>query len=95
MLKVKNLSTRCSWQDLKDFIRHETRIETAFCQAHRETVREGLVAFHRKSDMMQVLRDCDGLEINGRPVTFKEYHPRAYSSSRSRSRSRSRSNSRR
>ena len=31
-----------SWQDLKDFIRQETKIETAFCQAHRDRVGEGL-----------------------------------------------------
>jgi len=86
-LRVTNLSTRCSWQDLKDFIRHETRIETAFCSAHRDTVREGIVSFHRRHDMDQVKKECDGLEINGKPAYFEEM-------SRSRSRSRSRSSSR-
>jgi len=92
MLRVTNLSTRCSWQDLKDFIRHETRIETAFCSAHRDVVREGVVAFHRRHDMEQVMKDCDGLEINGKQVRFEEHRR---SRSRSRSRSSSRSSSRR
>ena len=36
-----------SWQDLKDFVRKETKVETAFCQAHRDKVGEGLgMCFH-------------------------------------------------
>ena len=35
-------SNYSSWQDLKDFVRKETKIETAFCQAHRDNVGEGL-----------------------------------------------------
>lgn len=84
MLKVTNLSTRCSWQDLKDFIRQETRIETAFCSAHRSVVREGIVAFHRRHDMDQVKKGCNGMDINGKSVYFEEMRE-----SRSRSRSRS------
>ena len=34
-----------SWQDLKDFVRKETKVETAFCQAHRDKVGEGLGKF--------------------------------------------------
>ena len=50
MLKIKktsqNLTVICfSWQDLKDFVRKETKVETAFCQAHRDKVGEGLGKF--------------------------------------------------
>lgn len=93
---VQNLTTRCSWQDLKDFIRKETKVETAFCQAHRDKVGEGLVAFHRMADRDEVVRDCDGLMINGKKVTMLSATRKSTSRSRSRSfsRSRSRSNSR-
>ena len=50
VLKIKktsqNLTVICfSWQDLKDFVRKETKVETAFCQAHRDKVGEGLGEF--------------------------------------------------
>merc|ERR1711962_1290537 len=94
---IQNLTTRCSWQDLKDFVRKETKVETAFCQAHRDKVGEGLVAFNRIQDRDDVLRECDGLEINGKkikmfaakkkPVSRGRSFSRSYSRSRSRSRS--------
>jgi len=71
-LKVTNLTTRASWQDLKDFIRKETDVETAFCEAHRVKVREGLVALRTKNDMKLVLKYCDNQMINGKEVYFHE-----------------------
>ncbi|CAG5105241.1 Oidioi.mRNA.OKI2018_I69.chr1.g1953.t2.cds [Oikopleura dioica] len=71
-LKVTNLTTRASWQDLKDFIRKETDVETAFCEAHRVKVREGLVALRTKNDMKLVLKYCDNQLINGKEVFFHE-----------------------
>ena len=41
-LRSNSLYVFYSWQDLKDFIRKETKIETAFCQAHRDKVGEGV-----------------------------------------------------
>lgn len=91
---IHNLTTRCSWQDLKDFVRKETKIETAFCQAHRDKVGEGLVAFNRIQDRDDVLKECDGLAINGKKIKMyaakKESEARSLSHSISRSRSRSR-----
>ena len=53
-LKIRNslaglpLTVICfSWQDLKDFVRKETKVETAFCQAHRDKVGEGLGKFFK------------------------------------------------
>jgi len=71
-LKVTNLTTRASWQDLKDFIRKETEVETAFCEAHRVKVREGLVALRTSNDMKLVLKYCDNQMINGKNVYFTE-----------------------
>ena len=76
-----------SWQDLKDFIRQETKIETSFCQAHRDKVGEGLgkglllvlycniyvVAFNRMQDREDVIEACDGLMINGKKVLEEQY----------------------
>ena len=50
MFKIKKTSQNVtviffSWQDLKDFVRKETKVETAFCQAHRDKVGEGLGKF--------------------------------------------------
>jgi len=71
-LKVTNLTTRASWQDLKDFIRKETDVETAFCEAHRVKVREGLVALRSSNDMKLVQKYCDNQMINGKEVYFHE-----------------------
>ncbi|CBY33879.1 unnamed protein product [Oikopleura dioica] len=68
-LKVTNLTTRASWQDLKDFIRKETDVETAFCEAHRVKVREGLVALRSSNDMKLVQKYCDNQMIN--PISSK------------------------
>lgn len=100
-LRVTNLSTRCSWQDLKDWIRKETKVEAAFCSAHKEVTREGIVAFNRIYELETVQKELQGEEINGKAVHFERIDkikdgPR-YSHSRSRSRSprrRSRSRSR-
>lgn len=91
---IHNLTTRCSWQDLKDFVRKETKVETAFCQAHRDNVGEGLVAFNRIQDRDDVLRECDGLEINGKKIKMYAAKKKSVSRGRSFSRSYSRSRSR-
>ncbi|OAF68856.1 hypothetical protein A3Q56_03418 [Intoshia linei] len=102
---VRNLSTRVSWQDLKDFMRK-----------HREQV---VVEFASHSDMKAAIKELDAYEINGRSLQLKPYevsrsksrsrsysarkrsysrsrcHSKSHSKSRSRSRSAHRSTSRR
>lgn len=92
-LKITNLSTRCSWQDLKDYIRDQTKVEAAFCQAHKPVDRTGTVSFDSKSDMETVVGKMDGFEINGRKIKCEDTS-RSSSGGRSRDRRRSRSRSR-
>nr|XP_005994424.1 PREDICTED: serine/arginine-rich splicing factor 6 isoform X3 [Latimeria chalumnae] len=94
-LIVENLSSRCSWQDLKDFMRQAG--EVTYADAHKERTNEGVIEFRSYSDMKRALEKLDGSEINGRKIRLiedKPRHRRSYSGSRSRSRSRSRRRSR-
>nr|XP_023662135.1 serine/arginine-rich splicing factor 6 isoform X2 [Paramormyrops kingsleyae] len=94
-LIVENLSSRCSWQDLKDFMRQAG--EVTYADAHKERTNEGVIEFRSYSDMRRALDKLDGTDINGRRIRLVEDKPRrrrSYSGSRSRSRSRRRSRSR-
>uniref|UniRef100_A0A665UD50 Serine and arginine rich splicing factor 6a n=1 Tax=Echeneis naucrates TaxID=173247 RepID=A0A665UD50_ECHNA len=94
-LIVENLSSRCSWQDLKDFMRQAG--EVTYADAHKERTNEGVIEFRTHSDMKRALDKLDGTDINGRKIRLVEDRPRrrrSYSGSRSRSRSRRRSRSR-
>ncbi|XP_054465925.1 serine/arginine-rich splicing factor 6-like isoform X2 [Anoplopoma fimbria] len=94
-LIVENLSSRCSWQDLKDFMRQAG--EVTYADAHKERTNEGVIEFRSHSDMKRAIDKLDGTDINGRKIRLVEDQPRkrrSYSGSRSRSRSRRRSRSR-
>uniref|UniRef100_H2LEM4 Serine and arginine rich splicing factor 6b n=1 Tax=Oryzias latipes TaxID=8090 RepID=H2LEM4_ORYLA len=93
-LIVENLSSRCSWQDLKDFMRQAG--EVTYADAHKERTNQGVIEFRSYSDMKRALDKLDGTDINGRKIRLVEDRPhkrRSYSGSRSRSRSRRRSRS--
>ncbi|XP_005450172.1 serine/arginine-rich splicing factor 6 isoform X2 [Oreochromis niloticus] len=95
-LIVENLSSRCSWQDLKDFMRQAG--EVTYADAHKGRANEGVIEFRSRSDMKRALEKLDGTDINGRKIRLVEDKPRrrrSYSGSRSRSCSRRRSHSRR
>ncbi|XP_064784852.1 serine and arginine rich splicing factor 5a isoform X1 [Oncorhynchus masou masou] len=99
---VENLSSRISWQDLKDLMRKAG--EVTFVDAHRTNKNEGVVEFASHSDMKNAIDKLDGTDLNGRKLKLSEdrknrshsrSHSRSYSRSRSRSpRSKSRSRSR-
>ncbi|XP_035619909.1 serine and arginine rich splicing factor 5b isoform X5 [Oncorhynchus keta] len=96
-LIVENLSSRVSWQDLKDFMRQAG--EVTFADAHRPKLNEGVVEFASYSDLKNALEKLSGKEINGRKIKLieaakKRSRSRSESSSRSRSRNRSPSRSR-
>ncbi|XP_055026032.1 serine and arginine rich splicing factor 5a isoform X2 [Paramisgurnus dabryanus] len=86
---VENLSSRISWQDLKDLMRKVG--EVTFVDAHRSKKNEGVVEFASHSDMKSAIEKLDGTELNGRKIKLFEDRKRG---GRSRSRSRSRSSSR-
>ncbi|XP_076463395.1 serine/arginine-rich splicing factor 4-like isoform X2 [Babylonia areolata] len=95
-LIVENLSSRVSWQDLKDYMRQAG--EVTYADAHTRHRNEGIIEFATYSDMKNALDKLDNTEINGRKIRLVEDRPKKRSRSRSRSRrkkSRSRSRSRR
>ena len=102
-LIVENLSSRVSWQDLKDYMRQAG--EVTYADAHKQHRNEGVVEFASHSDMKNALDKLDDTEINGRRIRLVEdrsgrksrsasYSSRSRSRSRSARKSRSRSRSR-
>ncbi|MCJ8744088.1 hypothetical protein PDJAM_G00102250 [Pangasius djambal] len=89
---VENLSSRISWQDLKDLMRKVG--DVTFVDAHRANKNEGVVEFATHSDMKNAIEKLNGTELNGRKIKLFEDRKRSRSRSRSRSSSRSRSRSR-
>uniref|UniRef100_A0A3Q0SR85 Serine and arginine rich splicing factor 4 n=1 Tax=Amphilophus citrinellus TaxID=61819 RepID=A0A3Q0SR85_AMPCI len=88
-LIVENLSSRCSWQDLKDYMRQAG--EVTYADTHKGRKNEGVIEFRLYSDMKRALEKLDGTEVNGRKIRLIEDRPgarrrRSYSRSRSRSR---------
>ncbi|KAJ0172321.1 hypothetical protein K1T71_012294 [Dendrolimus kikuchii] len=96
-LIVENLSSRISWQDLKDYMRQAG--EVTYADAHKQHRNEGVVEFATHSDMRAAIEKLDGTELNGRRIRLVEARRSSRrrtrsSSSRSRSRSRDRRRSR-
>ncbi|XP_075985010.1 serine and arginine rich splicing factor B52 isoform X2 [Anticarsia gemmatalis] len=96
-LIIENLSSRISWQDLKDYMRQAG--EVTYADAHKQHRNEGVVEFATHSDMRAAIEKLDGTELNGRRIRLIEAGRSSRrrtrsSSSRSRSRSRDRRRSR-
>jgi len=89
---VENLSSRTSWQDLKDFMRKAG--EVTYTNTNQPRVGEGIVEFGSRRDMEYALDKLDGEELDGRRIKLVEEGGGRRSRSRSRSRSRTRSRSR-
>jgi len=77
---VGNLSSRVSWQDLKDYMRQAG--EVSYAEAHKERKNEGFVEFATRGDMKNAITKLSGTEINGRKIELSEHR---YERSRSRS----------
>merc|ERR1712035_49065 len=96
-LTVENLSSRCSWSELKDIFRKCGKV--TYTDAHQRIGSgRGEVCFDSAEDLKVALKEMNGYEINGRKIeVFKTHGDDSRSRSRSprRSRSRSRSNKRR
>merc|ERR1712223_833993 len=91
---VENLSSRVSWQDLKDNMRQAG--EVTYADAHKPRRNEGCVEFASERDMKTALDKLDGAELNGRRIKLTEeskLRGRRSRSGGSRSRSRSRGGS--
>lgn len=94
-VEVDNLSSRCSWQDLKDFMRKAG--EVCYGAAHGDVGKnKGVVCYDRKEDAERAVDELDGRDLNGRAVTLKfvvrdDWETGSVGRSRSRSPRRSRS----
>lgn len=69
-LVVENLSTRTSWQDLKDYMRQAGEI--MYTNTHHIRSGEGIVEFGSKSDMEWAIDKLDGTELDGRKIKLIE-----------------------
>lgn len=90
-LIIENLSSRVSWQDLKDYMRQAG--DVCYADAHRTKRNEGTVEFATYKDMKNALTKLNDTELNGRRIRLIEDTKRRRRSSRSRSGTRSRSRS--
>ncbi|ESN99509.1 hypothetical protein HELRODRAFT_84222 [Helobdella robusta] len=73
-LIVENLSTRISWQDLKDLMRGAG--EVTFADAHRDRRNEGLVEFASRREMERAMSKFDNMDLNGRRIRLFEANKR-------------------
>lgn len=87
---VENLSSRVSWQDLKDLMRKAG--DVTFADAHKAGRNDGIVEFSSYSDMKDAIEKFDGYELYNRRL--RVYEDRQNRRSRSGSLRRSRSDSR-
>ncbi|KAL3085053.1 hypothetical protein niasHS_010122 [Heterodera schachtii] len=88
---VTNLSTRCSWQDLKDLMRNSG--EVTYADAHKKVRNEAVVCFATHEDLRRAVERYQGKDINGRRIKLVD-DSEGYAGRKSRSRSpRSRSRS--
>jgi len=81
---VENLSSRVSWQDLKDYFRKAGEI--TYTSAHKIRNGEGLVEFADRRGMQYALDKLDDTELNGKRLRLIE-EKRGGRGGRSRSRS--------
>merc|ERR1712106_696320 len=63
---VENLSTRVSWQDLKDLMRKAG--DVTYADAHKDRRNEGIVEFASKRDMERAIDKFDDYDLNGRGI---------------------------
>jgi len=90
-INVENLSSRTSWQDLKDYMRQAGEI--TYTNTHHVRSGEGVVEFGSRSDMEYALDKLDGSELDGKRIKLIPEDQRGSLRSRSRSRSARRSRS--
>merc|ERR1711973_563190 len=85
---IENVSTRCSWQDIKDYFRQAG--EVTFAKCHREKMGEGVVEFASSKDMRNAIRKLDDTELFGKRVRLRCENGGGAGGTRRDSRSRSR-----
>merc|ERR1711915_128911 len=86
-LKVFNLSSRISWQDLKDKMRKGG--EVTYVEAHTSRKNEAIVDFATLEDLERVFRRYQNYEMNGRKIELVKDIQRSKSRSKDKRNSRS------
>lgn len=82
-MRVENLSSTITWQDLKDIMRRHGHV--TYAEAHKEKKREGLVEFASEEDLNRAFNRTNGERFNGRRIECtKLFVPRPRSRSWSR-----------
>ncbi|KAG9297683.1 hypothetical protein G9A89_011198 [Geosiphon pyriformis] len=69
-LIVENLSSSCSWQDLKDLMRKAG--EVTFADCHKDRDGEGVVEFSSYEDMKNAIRKLDDTDLKGKRIILRE-----------------------
>ena len=87
VIRVCNLSSRVSWQDLKDLFRKKG--EVCYAEAHTQRRNEGRVEMETLEDLERVMRRYQGYEVNGRRLELVQENLKSRSRSRTRASSRS------
>lgn len=64
-IRIDNLSSRVSWQDLKDYLR-ELKFEVTFAEAHIKQKNTGTVCFASKTQMEDAVKKISGTDLDGR-----------------------------
>ena len=80
---MENLSSRVSWQDLKDFMRQAG--EVSYADAHKNFRNEGCVEFATRDGLLKALDELDNMELHGRRIRVVEAGKRETRRRRSRS----------
>jgi len=65
-IKVENLSSATSWQDLKDYMKQAGGV--LYCQAHHEKRGEGMVEFCQREDMEWALDKLGDTKLDGKRI---------------------------
>lgn len=89
-LKIRNLTTRFDWRDLKDFFRDKVGTVT-YAEAHTDRENIGLIEFRYKEDALRAFDKYDNYDINGRKIELEPLFSTRGGRSRSRSPPRGRS----
>ena len=69
-IKVENMSSSTSWQDLKDYMKQAG--EVLYCKAHHDRRGEGMVEFYRKEDMQWALDKLEDSKLDGKRIKLTE-----------------------
>ena len=67
-VRVENLSSSVSWQDLKDYVRPHG--EVTYADAHRTERGVATLCFASQNDLDRVFKKLDGSEISGKKATL-------------------------